>query len=86
LDDYPIKGRDTAGVQSVLTDKPARDPAGPLALLAALSARSTVTVFTDKGSYHEIGEKSVVRSRRAGNSAPLLPLAPGERPRGLLAR
>jgi DNA gyrase subunit A len=85
LDDYPIKGRATAGVQSVLTDRPARDPAGPLALVAALASRSSVTVFTDKGSYHELSEKSVVRSRRAGNSAPLLPLAPGERPRGLVA-
>jgi DNA gyrase subunit A len=39
LGEYPVKGRATAGVQSVLVDRPARDPAGSLALITPLSLR-----------------------------------------------
>jgi DNA gyrase subunit A len=84
LSEYPVKGRATAGVQSVLADRPARDPAGSLALITPLSPSAPTVVFTDKGSLFEIGHTDAPLARRAANSTPLLPLGPGERPRGVV--
>jgi DNA gyrase subunit A len=85
LEEYPVKGRATAGVQSVVTDRPARDPAGPLALITPLSQTAVTVVFTDKGSFYEIGPTDAPLARRAANSSPLLPLGPGEQPRGVVS-
>jgi DNA gyrase subunit A len=72
MDDYPQKGRGTAGVQSVLTDRPARTPAGPLALIVLAGGDRAPTVFTDSGAILvlDLGPDS---ARRASNSRPLVP-------------
>jgi DNA gyrase subunit A len=73
MDDYPQKGRGTAGVQSVLTDRPARTPAGPLALVVPAGGDQAPTVFTDGGAIValDLGPDS---ARRASNSRPLVPV------------
>jgi DNA gyrase subunit A len=81
LSEYPVKGRGSSGVQSVQTDKPARDPAGDAALIACLSA-GHLTVFTDKGTIHQIGPSMVPPLRRSTNSRPCMTLGPGEAPTG----
>ncbi|HET9061536.1 MAG TPA: DNA gyrase subunit A, partial [Acidimicrobiales bacterium] len=81
LDEYPVKGRATAGVQSVLTDRPAKAPAGDLALVAC--AAGTLVVFTDRGSLHQLAPGDL--GRRASTSRPMLALGPGEAPRGVVA-
>jgi DNA gyrase subunit A len=70
--DYPQKGRGTAGVQSVLPDRPTRTPAGPLALLVALGGEEQPTVFTDGGAVVVLDLDPTV-TRRASASRPLLP-------------
>jgi DNA gyrase subunit A len=81
MDDYPQKGRGTAGVQSVLTDRPARTPAGPLALIMATAGDATPTVFTESGAIVvlDLGPGS---TRRAGNSRPLVPASTEGKVRG----
>jgi hypothetical protein len=64
----------------VLTDRPARDPAGALALITPLASEAPTVVYTDKGSFFEIGLTDVPLARRAANSSALLPLGPGEQP------
>jgi hypothetical protein len=85
LSDYPVKGRGTGGVQSVLTDRPVRSPAGPLALVAALGPGEAVTVFTDRGRQFPLAGTDVPFGRRASTSRALLALEPGETPRGLVS-
>ena len=81
LSEYPVKGRGTSGVQSVLTDKPTKDPAGDASLIACL-AESPLLVFTDKGTIREINQSTVPPLRRATNSRPCMTLGPGETPNG----
>jgi DNA gyrase subunit A len=82
LAEYPVKGRATAGVQSVLIDRPARSPAGEVALVACQSPTAEVGLFTDRGGVYQITERDNPLLRRATNSRPFLPLGPGETPRG----
>jgi DNA gyrase subunit A len=84
LDEYPIKGRATAGVQSVLTDKPTKDPAGDLALIICQSPEITATAFTTRGSLLPINEADNPLLHRATNSRPFLALGPGDTPNGLV--
>ncbi len=82
LGEYPVKGRGAGGVQSVLIDRPAKSPAGELALIVCQGATGETELFTDRGGVYRIapGDNPVVR--RATNSRPFLPLGPGETPRG----
>jgi DNA gyrase subunit A len=82
LDEYPIKGRATGGVQSVLTDKPTKDPAGDLALIICQSPGIAATVFTTRGSVFYITEADNPILHRATNSRPFLALGPGDTPNG----
>lgn len=82
LDEYPVKGRATAGVQSVLTDRPAKAPAGELALILCQQPDTAVSAFTDRGTIVHIRESDNPIVRRATNSRPFLPLGPGDVPRG----
>lgn len=81
LPDYPVKGRATGGVQSVLTDKPTKDPAGGASLIACLS-ENPILVFTDKGTLREISPGALPPLRRATTSRPCMTLGPGETPAG----
>jgi DNA gyrase subunit A len=82
LDEYPVKGRATAGVQSVLVDRPTRSPAGDLALIACRGATGEIGLFTESGGVYHVSQRDIPWARRATNSRPLLPLGPGEIPRG----
>jgi DNA gyrase subunit A len=82
LDEYPVKGRGTAGVQSVLVDRPAKSPAGEVALVACQNPAAEIGLFTDRGGVYQVGGGDNLLLRRATNSRPLLPLGPGETPRG----
>ena len=75
LDEYPVKGRGAGGVQSVLVDRPAKSPAGELALVVCQGA------WPRDGRFH--GPGRCVPRRPAGQPAgppgdqlPALP-APG---------
>ncbi len=82
LAEYPVKGRATGGVQSVLPDRPARSPAGEVALVVCQSPAVEVSLFTDRGGVYPLTGQDNPLARRATNSRPLLPLGPGEMPRG----
>lgn len=82
LSEYPVKGRATGGVQSVLTDRPAKSPAGEVALIACQSPAGEVNLFTDRGGVYTVTERDNPVSHRATNSRSFLPLGPGETPRG----
>ena len=82
LEEYPLKNRAAAGVQSVLTDKPVKHPAGDLALIICQTPEVTATVFTDRGTIFHITETDNPILRRATNSRPFLPLGPGDTPNG----
>jgi DNA gyrase subunit A len=82
ITEYPVKGRATAGVQSALTDRPAKCPAGDLALVACQSPTGELWVFTDRGGLYQVREQDNPLVRRATNSRAFLPLGPGEAPRG----
>jgi DNA gyrase subunit A len=81
LAEYPVKGRATAGVQSVLTDRPTRSPAGEVALIAC-QGPAEVLLFTDRGGVFSVTEQDNPLLRRATNSRSFLPLGPGETPAG----
>ena len=83
LAEYPVKGRATGGVQSVMTDRPARYPAGEVALVACQSPTGAISLFTDRGGIYRVTEQDNPLVRRATNSRAFLPLGPGETPRGL---
>jgi DNA gyrase subunit A len=85
LPEYPVKGRATGGVQSVLTDRPAKSPAGELSLIACSRAGEPLSLFTDRGGIHTVIEADLTPGRRASNSRPLLAMGPGEVPRGVVA-
>jgi DNA gyrase subunit A len=80
--DYPLKGRGTAGVQSAMPDRPARSPAGEVALVACQGPAGEIGLFTDRGGLYQVAERDNPVVRRATNSRPFLPLGPGETPRG----
>jgi DNA gyrase subunit A len=82
LSEYPLKGRGAGGVQSVLVDRPARSPAGDLALIICLSRTGEIDLFTDRGGIYRAAPRDNPLARRATNSRPFLPLGPGETPRG----
>jgi DNA gyrase/topoisomerase IV subunit A len=82
VDEYPVKGRATAGVQSVMADRPAKSPAGQVALVVCLGPSSDVDLFSDRGGVYRVTEQDRPLAHRATNSRPLLPLGPGETPRG----
>ena len=82
LTEYPAKGRGSTGVQSVLVDRPAKSPAGEVALVACQSPTSEIGLFTDRGGVYQVTERDNPLLRRATNSRPFLPLGPGETPRG----
>ncbi len=82
LGEYPAKGRGTGGVQSVLTDRPAKAPAGDLALIACLAAETEVAVFSARGTMAAIAEADNPVLHRATNSRPLLALDSGDVPAG----
>jgi DNA gyrase/topoisomerase IV subunit A len=82
LDEYPVKGRGTGGVQSALTDRPAKAPAGEVAVIACQGPGLETVLFTDRGGVHPVAQGESQLVRRATNSRPLLPLGPGEVPRG----
>jgi DNA gyrase subunit A len=82
LREYPVQGRGSGGVQSVLVDRPAKSPAGELALVVCQGPTSEIELFTDRGGVHHITPAGNPLARRATNSRPFLPLGPGEAPRG----
>ena len=82
LAEYPVKGRATGGVQSVFTDRPAKYPAGEVALIACQSPTGEIELFTDRGGSYRVTEQDNPLLRRATNSRAFLPLGPGETPRG----
>ena len=82
LEEYPLKNRAAAGVQSVLTDKPVRHHAGDLALIICQTSGVTATLFTDRGTIYHVAEADNPILRRATNSRPFLPLGPGDTPNG----
>jgi DNA gyrase/topoisomerase IV subunit A len=82
LGEYPVKGRGAGGVQSVLVDRPAKSPAGELALIVCQGAGGETDVFTDRGGVYHTAHRDNPEVRRATNSRPFLPLGPGEAPRG----
>ena len=82
LDEYPVKGRGAGGVQSVLVDRPAKSPAGALALVVCQGPGHETDIFTDRGGVHHVDQRDNPLARRATNSRPFLPLGPGESPRG----
>ena len=77
LAEYPVKGRATAGVQSVLIDRPAKSPAGEVALVACQSPTGEVGLFTDRGGVYQITEQDNPLLRRATNSRAVPPPRPG---------
>ena len=82
LGEYPVKGRATGGVQSALPDRPARNPAGEVALVVCQSPEGEVGLFSDRGGVYPVAERDNAVVHRATNSRSLLPLGPGESPRG----
>lgn len=82
LPEYPVKGRGTSGVQSVLTDRPAKFPAGEVALVACQGDGIQVSLFTDRGGVYSVMATDNPVLHRATNSRAFLPLGPGETPRG----
>jgi DNA gyrase subunit A len=82
LEEYPLKGRATAGVQSALIDRPAKGPAGEVAMVACQSPPLELWLFTDRGGMYRATETDNPLVRRATNSRSFLPLGPGEQPRG----
>ena len=82
LDEYPAKGRGAGGVQSVLVDRPAKSPAGELALVVCQGPGRETDVFTDRGGVYHAAHQDNPQVRRATNSRAFLPLGPGESPRG----
>jgi DNA gyrase subunit A len=82
LGEYPVKGRGTGGVQSVFVDRPAKSPAGELALIVCQGATGEMELFTDRGGVYRATPGDNPLARRATNSRPFLPLGPGETPRG----
>jgi DNA gyrase subunit A len=82
LAEYPVKGRATGGVQSVMTDRPAKDPAGEVALVACQSPVAEIGLFTDRGGIYQVNERDNPLVRRATNSRAFLALGPGDTPRG----
>ena len=82
LDEYPVQGRGAGGVQSVLADRPARAPAGDLALIVCQAAGTTVTVFSARGTMASTTEADNPILHRATNSRPFLALEPGDVPAG----
>ncbi len=82
LTEYPVQGRGSTGVQSVLVDRPAKSPAGELALVVCQSAAGEIGLFTDRGGVYQATPGDNPLLRRATNSRPFLPLGPGETPRG----
>jgi len=81
LDEYPAKGRGAGGVQSVLVDRPAKSPAGELALVVCQGPGRETDVFTDRGGVYHAAHQDNPQVRRATNSRAFLPLGPGESPR-----
>ena len=62
LDEYPLKSRATAGVQSVLTDKPIKHPAGDLALIICQTpARLTLGILSSTTICPFLDERSARR-------------------------
>ena len=82
LGEYPVKSRGTGGVQSVAVDRPARRPAGRLALVLCQRPDVPATVFTDRGSLQRLEPAALPLLHRATTSRPLLVLGPGEIPAG----
>ncbi len=82
LGEYPAKGRGAGGVQSVLIDRPAKSPAGELALIVCQGRSGETDLFTDRGGVYHASPGDNALVRRATNSRPFLPLGPGEAPRG----
>jgi DNA gyrase subunit A len=82
LTEYPVQGRGSGGVQSVLVDRPAKSPAGELALVVCQGPNGEIELFTDRGGVHHATPGDNPPVRRATNSRSFLPLGPGEIPRG----
>jgi DNA gyrase/topoisomerase IV subunit A len=82
LGEYPVNGRSAGGVQSVLVDRPAKSPAGELALVVCQGPGRETDIFTDRGGVYHAAQQDNPPLRRATNSRPFLPLGPGESPRG----
>lgn len=85
--EYPTKGRGGGGVQSVATDKPAKAPAGPVALAVPIAAKAKFSLLTAQGQVLALeAAKAPEGSRGSGVvSKPWLALGPGDRPQQLIA-
>jgi DNA gyrase subunit A len=82
LDDYPVKGRGTAGVQSVLPGRPTRAPAGELSLLVSATFGSTTSIFSERGTIFTLHVEGEDVARRASASRPFVTIEPDDRLRG----
>ena len=80
LAEYPVKGRATAGVQSVLIDRPAKSPAGEVLSSPVQSPTGKVGMFTDRGGVYEMTERDNPLLRQPRTRERSSPSARGKRP------
>lgn len=78
LDEYPVKGVATGGVQSASCDKPTRQPAGLVTGVHILPAKGELQIITSRGAYHTLKLSALDPVARAVVSRPLIELAEGE--------
>ncbi len=80
LDDYPAKGRGTGGVQNASVDRPTKEPAGEVAVVACVPPGRRFLMVTARGESVEIRADDLPLVARAAVSRPLVPIAEGDRP------
>lgn len=81
LAEYPAKGRGGGGVESVKVDKPAKEPAGPVATAALVSSKGSARVLSARGQIVEVAVKAApAGARGAVVSKPWLELGPDDQP------
>lgn len=80
LDDYPVKGRATGGVHSSATDKPAKNPAGNIVMIACVPKKGDVQAITRRGSIVPLDYKRTPIVARAVIAKPAFDLGPGDAP------
>jgi DNA gyrase subunit A len=78
LDEYPVKGRGTGGVQSATVGAPRREPAGPVAAATALEPGAQAIVISAAGTIARVAGEAASPVTRAAVSRPLAALAVGD--------
>jgi DNA gyrase subunit A len=78
LEEYPVKGRGTGGVQGASPATPRRAPAGAVVAAAAVPDDADVLLLSAAGSLARLAVSGLERSTRAAVSRPTADLAVGD--------